>query len=70
MSDPHAEPGRSATSFFALTFLFTCSLQVPAVLVQRGWRPGVPEQYLPLAALGVFGPLATATTLRERGRAG
>jgi membrane protease YdiL (CAAX protease family) len=43
-----------------------------AVLAQRGHLPGDPTSYLPLAALGMFAPLAAATflTARVEGRAG
>ncbi len=41
--------------FFALTFLFTWGLQVPAVALDGSWAV--------LGALGIFGPLAAATVL-------
>ncbi|HEY0462646.1 MAG TPA: CPBP family intramembrane glutamic endopeptidase [Polyangiaceae bacterium] len=58
-------------SFFLLTFGITWALQVPGVLAQRGLLPGGPQVYLPLAALGAFGPLLSATFLsfREGGSA-
>jgi len=57
--------------FFVLTFAVTWGLQVPAVLAQRGWLPGDPQLYLPLAGLGLLGPLLAATilTARSGGRA-
>jgi len=60
-----SRPGATAR-FFALAFLFTWCLQIPAVLAQRGWLPGPAEGYLPLAMLGVLGPLAAATVLTAR----
>lgn len=62
---PESRPGATAR-FFALAFLFTWSLQVPAVLAQRGLLPGPAEGYLPFAMLGVLGPLAAATLLTAR----
>ena len=53
-------------SFFSLTFAWTWSLQIPAVLAQRGHLPGDPESYLPLAALGILGPGAAALWLTGR----
>lgn len=72
MSTPTAPRPRSVTAFFALTFAITWTLQMPAVLAQRGWLPGEAEAYLPFAMLGIFGPLAAATilTARRDGRAG
>ena len=46
--------------FFVATLGFTWSLQLPAVLAQRGIIPGSFAQYLPLVALGGFGPLLAA----------
>lgn len=62
----------STAGFFALTFLFTWSLQLPGVLARRGWLPGDPDAYLPFAMLGIFGPLVAATyfSRREGGRDG
>jgi membrane protease YdiL (CAAX protease family) len=52
-------------SFFFLTFLVTWGLQLPGVLSHDA-------RLLPLAALGIFGPLAAATllTARAEGRVG
>ncbi len=62
----------SLGAFFLLTFSGTWLLQLPAVLAQRRILPGDPASYLPLAMLGVLGPLAAATilTTRAEGRAG
>lgn len=62
----------STAGYFALTFLGTWALQLPAVAVQRGLLPGDPNPALGLAALGIFAPLAVATWLthREAGRVG
>lgn len=58
--------------FFAIAFTFTWALQLPGVAARHGWLPGDPDAYLPVAMLGIFGPLVAATclTTRERGRAG
>lgn len=65
-------PSGPVAPFFALAFLITWALQVPPVMAQQGWLPGDPTAYLPLAMLGVLGPLAAATflTARADGRAG
>lgn len=56
---------RGIASFFFLTFLVTWGLQLPGVLSHDA-------RLLPLAMLGIFGPLIAATVLtaREDGRAG
>ncbi len=61
-----------AAAFLLLTFAGTWSLQLPAVLAQRGLLPGNPTSYLPFAALGIFAPIAAATflTARAEGRFG
>ncbi len=55
---------QGTATFFALTFVLTWGLQVPAVAAGERW--------IPLAALGIFGPLVAATwlTARAEGRAG
>lgn len=60
----------SVTSFFVGTFLVTWGLQLPAVWVKASG--GRVDAYLPLAALGVLGPLVAATwvSARSGGRAG
>jgi uncharacterized protein len=66
-------PQPSATArFFVLTFVFTYGLQLPGALARLGLGAGYDALYLPLALLGVFGPLVAATylTWRERGRTG
>lgn len=62
----------SVRGFFALAFAFTWGLQVPAVLAREGLLPGDPNAYMPLAMLGIFGPLVAAAVLtgRSEGRAG
>lgn len=63
---------RSLARFFLLAFAITWSLQLPGVLARAGFLPGPFEAYLPLAMLGVLGPMVAAilVTLRETGRAG
>lgn len=58
--------------FFLLTFALTWGMQLPAVFAERGLLPGDPRSYLPLAGLGLLGPLVAATglTWRDEGRAG
>lgn len=67
MRQSHATAG-----FFVLSFAFTFCLQVPSVLARKGWLPGDPAAYLPMAMLGIFGPLVAATyfTWKNSGRAG
>jgi membrane protease YdiL (CAAX protease family) len=62
----------SVVPFFLLTLAVTWGLQVPAVLVQEGVLPGDAAVYMPLAMLGIFGPLLAAVilTARREGRAG
>lgn len=62
----------TTSSFFALAFALTWTLQVPGVLARRGLLPGDPAVYLPAAMLGIFGPLMAAVyfTWSERGRPG
>ena len=61
----------STWSFFLLTFGITWTLQIPAVLAQRGVLAGSADAYMALAGLGIFGPLVAASVLtaREGGRA-
>lgn len=58
--------------FFLAAFAITWGLQVPGVLAVLGLIPGDPATYLPLAGLGISGPLiaATALTASESGAAG
>lgn len=73
-STPHAGNSRTGTGtvtpFFVLAFGITWLLQLPGVFAQRGLLPGDPNEYLPFAMLGIFGPLVAATvvTAREGGR--
>lgn len=60
----HARDQGSVASFFVWTFVVTWGLQLPAVLVKA--RGGQEAAYLPLAALGVLGPLLVATWLSAR----
>lgn len=58
---------RDATSgFFAVSLAFTFCLQLPAALAQHGYLPGDSTAYLPMAMLGVFGPLVAACWLTFR----
>jgi membrane protease YdiL (CAAX protease family) len=57
---------RRTAPFFLLAFAVTWGLQVPGVLAQRGLLPGEPAVYLPLAGLGLFGPLVAAVVLTRR----
>jgi membrane protease YdiL (CAAX protease family) len=50
----------SVLLFFIATLLFTWGLQLPAVLAKLGVLPGPVERFVPLAALGGFGPLVAA----------
>ena len=63
--------GARATFFFAVTLGFTWALQLPAALAKLGVIPGPVETYMPLVALGAFGPLlgAVLAARREGGRA-
>lgn len=58
--------------FFVLAFGFTWALQLPAVVLRLLYGPGHGDALLPLAMLGIFGPLVAAVTLtaRAEGRAG
>lgn len=51
----------SLLTFFGLTFAFTFALQLPAVAARAGWLEAEVEALLPLAMLGVFGPLVAAS---------
>jgi membrane protease YdiL (CAAX protease family) len=69
---PNVPQANATAAYFALTFAFTYALQLPGVLAIEGAVPGDPALYMPLAMLGIFGPLVAASTLtwREHGRAG
>src|SRR5215831_6727495 len=62
----------STRFFFVIALGFTWLLQLPAVLVQYGMLAGGAEGWVPLAALGGFGPLVAAmlAARRENGRSG
>lgn len=62
-------PTRTAP-FFLLAFALTWGLQIPGLLAREGMLPGDPASYLPLAALGLLGPLVAAIIVlsREGGR--
>jgi membrane protease YdiL (CAAX protease family) len=53
-------PSSSVAPFFGLAFLFTYALQLPAVAARLGWLDASVESLLPLAMLGVFGPMVAA----------
>jgi membrane protease YdiL (CAAX protease family) len=50
----------STAPFFGLAFLFTYALQAPAVAAKLGLVDASVESLLPLAMVGVFGPLVSA----------
>jgi membrane protease YdiL (CAAX protease family) len=58
--------------FFLTAFGITWVLQLPAVLAQQGWIAGGVERFMPLASLGIFGPLlgAVLVSLFESRKAG
>ena len=56
--------------FFALTLGFTWVLQAPAVLAKEGVLDGGFERWMPLAALGGFGPLIAAMLCARRSPGG
>ncbi len=51
---------RGLRVYFAIALGFTWALQAPALLAKWGVLAGPVEQYVPLAALGGFGPLIAA----------
>jgi uncharacterized protein len=59
-------PSDSVTRFFLGAFVITWTLQLPAVLAKAGVLSAPLEAYMPLAMLGVLGPLAAATWLSAR----
>lgn len=72
MQDRSASKSAGVARFFALALGFTWLLQLPALLAQRAVIPGPAERYVPLAALGGFGPLLAAVLAAraEGGREG
>lgn len=48
------------TPFFLTAFGITWALQFLALLAQQGWIAGGVERFMPLAALGILGPLLAA----------
>jgi uncharacterized protein len=61
---------RATIAFFAIAFAFTWSLQLPGALARVGVVSLEPALYLPLAVLGIFGPMVAAVwlTLKDGGR--
>lgn len=67
IADTHAKASGSSTRpFFVLAFALTWGVQLPAVAARAGLLPGGAGAYLPLAMLGVLGPLLAALWLTAR----
>lgn len=66
------QQGGGTTFFFVAALGITWLLQLPAALATLGVVGGPVETYMPLLALGAFGPLVAAilAARRESGRAG
>lgn len=58
------------TRFFTIALGFTWTLQLPVVLARYGVLAGGIEAFMPLAALGAFGPLVAAVLVARRDPAG
>jgi membrane protease YdiL (CAAX protease family) len=61
---------RGTALFFIAALGFTWLLQLPAVLAQRGVVAGPVDRFMPLAALGSFGPLLAAVVVSRFGPGG
>jgi membrane protease YdiL (CAAX protease family) len=62
--------GRALVTFFAVVFGATWLLQLPAILVQRGYLAGAIDRYVPLVVLGYFVPAIAALVLSRRAAGG
>jgi membrane protease YdiL (CAAX protease family) len=61
---------RALVTFFAVVFGATWLLQLPAILVQRGYLAGPIDRYVPLVVLGYFVPAIAALVLSRRALGG
>ncbi len=57
-------------TFFAVVFGATWVLQLPAILVQRGYLAGPIDRYVPLVVFGYFVPAIAALVLSRRALGG
>jgi membrane protease YdiL (CAAX protease family) len=57
-------------TFFAIVFGTTWLLQLPSILVQRGYLAGPIDRYTPLVVLGYFVPTIAAFVLSQRSLGG
>jgi membrane protease YdiL (CAAX protease family) len=63
MPPPPNRERRVLPTFFAIVFGTTWLLQLPAILVQRGYLAGSIDRYVPLVVLGYFVPTIAALVL-------
>ncbi len=63
MPPPPNRQRRVLPTFFAIVFGTTWLLQLPAILVQRGYLAGSIDRYVPLGVLGYFVPTIVALVL-------
>src|SRR5580698_10496817 len=61
---------RALVTFFAVVFGATWLLQLPAILVQRGYLAGPIDRYVSLVVLGYFVPAIAALVLSRRALGG